>query len=469
MRSAFNAPDEGAGESDAEDDSPSRPIKEKTLHELTARFFDLLREQNGRIDLNEASSRLGVQKRRLYDITNVLEGCGLMRKTTRSQIEWVGRSSAASGVSAPSVVASGVSGAAAAAAASNAPDSLAVTLLREDLGRVERAIDEAKTRLKRLVDGGDKATSGVFVAYADLAHVAVAARAVMAALPSSASESVLDVSTAMHEERTGEGEIASRTSFRARFASVDPVKVVVAGFSDGGGGKASTVDAVAEGVCARLERSITSPNVARVVLVDSEPAAAATTTTTTATSKRVRLAPESTPPVPSASAMFAWGQSKSAYAPGGALLKKSSSTTSTTTTTTPTPTPMPMPVPMPLPLPLPLAPTLSQSEPDTVSLSPVAASTQAQAQTQTPTTNATTTTTTTTTAMAPAQPRRAVVLAPGINATSTEDDDEDNTTQPEEGVAGGAAPTWMLEGLVNSQQTVMSIPSQGTVGTIDPE
>jgi hypothetical protein len=33
------------------------------------------------MDLNEASSKLKVSKRRIYDITNVLEGIGYIEKT----------------------------------------------------------------------------------------------------------------------------------------------------------------------------------------------------------------------------------------------------------------------------------------------------------------------------------------------------------------------------------------------------
>jgi hypothetical protein len=42
------------------------------------------------LDLNAAVKELGVQKRRIYDITNVLEGVGLIEKRTRNHIAWVG-------------------------------------------------------------------------------------------------------------------------------------------------------------------------------------------------------------------------------------------------------------------------------------------------------------------------------------------------------------------------------------------
>jgi transcription factor E2F3 len=36
------------------------------------------------VDLNDAASLLAVQKRRIYDITNVLEGIGLIEKTVKN-------------------------------------------------------------------------------------------------------------------------------------------------------------------------------------------------------------------------------------------------------------------------------------------------------------------------------------------------------------------------------------------------
>lgn len=44
------------------------------------------------LNLNEASSILEVQKRRIYDITNVLEGVGLLEKTSKNNIRWNGGS-----------------------------------------------------------------------------------------------------------------------------------------------------------------------------------------------------------------------------------------------------------------------------------------------------------------------------------------------------------------------------------------
>lgn len=43
----------------------------------------------GVVDLNLAAEDLGVPKRRIYDITNVLDGIGLIRKKTKNKIMWV--------------------------------------------------------------------------------------------------------------------------------------------------------------------------------------------------------------------------------------------------------------------------------------------------------------------------------------------------------------------------------------------
>ena len=52
-----------------------RQRQENSLGELTKNFINYIREQNSReIDINEVVNKLKVKKRRIYDITNVLEG-----------------------------------------------------------------------------------------------------------------------------------------------------------------------------------------------------------------------------------------------------------------------------------------------------------------------------------------------------------------------------------------------------------
>lgn len=60
---------------------------------LTKKFVELIRESPElTLDLNFAVSRLKVQKRRIYDITNVLEGIGYVEKTQKNTIKWMGES-----------------------------------------------------------------------------------------------------------------------------------------------------------------------------------------------------------------------------------------------------------------------------------------------------------------------------------------------------------------------------------------
>lgn len=79
--------------------SPRTPKSpgEKTRYDtslglLTKKFIYLLSEsEDGVLDLNWAAEVLDVQKRRIYDITNVLEGIQLIRKKAKNNIQWVGR------------------------------------------------------------------------------------------------------------------------------------------------------------------------------------------------------------------------------------------------------------------------------------------------------------------------------------------------------------------------------------------
>ncbi|KAJ8538275.1 hypothetical protein K7X08_014815 [Anisodus acutangulus] len=64
---------------------------DNSLGLLTKKFISLLQEaEDGILDLNHSADVLEVAKRRIYDITNVLEGIGLIEKTTKSRIRWKG-------------------------------------------------------------------------------------------------------------------------------------------------------------------------------------------------------------------------------------------------------------------------------------------------------------------------------------------------------------------------------------------
>ncbi|OVA04900.1 Transcription factor E2F/dimerization partner (TDP) [Macleaya cordata] len=64
---------------------------DSSLGLLTKKFLNLILEaKDGTLDLNKTADVLEVQKRRIYDITNVLEGIGLIEKTSKNNIRWKG-------------------------------------------------------------------------------------------------------------------------------------------------------------------------------------------------------------------------------------------------------------------------------------------------------------------------------------------------------------------------------------------
>ncbi|NWT59060.1 E2F2 factor, partial [Erythrocercus mccallii] len=93
----FRTP-KGKGWTLAQVPSPRTPKSpgEKTRYDtslglLTKKFIRLLNESpDGVVDLNRAAEVLEVQKRRIYDITNVLEGIQLIRKKSKNHIQWMG-------------------------------------------------------------------------------------------------------------------------------------------------------------------------------------------------------------------------------------------------------------------------------------------------------------------------------------------------------------------------------------------
>ncbi|XP_053919701.1 transcription factor E2F6 isoform X2 [Cuculus canorus] len=65
-----------------------KPRFDASLVYLTRRFMDLVRmAPDGVLDLNEVATMLGVRKRRVYDITNVLDGIHLIQKRSKNLIQ----------------------------------------------------------------------------------------------------------------------------------------------------------------------------------------------------------------------------------------------------------------------------------------------------------------------------------------------------------------------------------------------
>ena len=101
-RTKRQADEESESESDDELDQESggpegrkwrserKARNESSLSVLTAKFLSLLANSpDGTIDLNDAVKLLNVQKRRIYDITNVLEGIGYIQKFTKNKIKMI--------------------------------------------------------------------------------------------------------------------------------------------------------------------------------------------------------------------------------------------------------------------------------------------------------------------------------------------------------------------------------------------
>ncbi|KAM7403212.1 hypothetical protein PAMA_003912 [Pampus argenteus] len=123
---------------------------------LTKKFVGLIAESpDGVLDLNWATEVLEVQKRRIYDITNVLEGVQLIRKKSKNNIQWL----------VGDVFEGGAGGGEKARA------------LRKELGdleKAERSLDEmihsSTTQLKQLTEYKDNQRLG-YVTYQDIRSI----------------------------------------------------------------------------------------------------------------------------------------------------------------------------------------------------------------------------------------------------------------------------------------------------------
>ncbi|XP_035466638.1 transcription factor E2F2 isoform X1 [Scophthalmus maximus] len=158
----FRTP-KGKGISAARIPSPRTPKSpgERTRYDtslglLTKKFVGLIAESpDGVLDLNWATEVLEVQKRRIYDITNVLEGVQLIRKKSKNNIQWL----------VGDVFEGGAGGGQKACA------------LRKELGdleRAERSLDEliqsSTTQLKQLTEYKDNQRLG-YVTYQDIRSI----------------------------------------------------------------------------------------------------------------------------------------------------------------------------------------------------------------------------------------------------------------------------------------------------------
>ncbi|XP_065352821.1 transcription factor E2F3 isoform X2 [Cloeon dipterum] len=137
--------------------SPKPARAEKTRYDtslglLTKKFLNLLQTSpDGVIDLNKASEHLSVQKRRIYDITNVLEGIGILEKKSKNNIQWKG----------------GCEGAPDGPSAASQLQSELIGLEQDELN-LDSLIEKAKTELLVLSED----TRLAYVTYQDLRNLA---------------------------------------------------------------------------------------------------------------------------------------------------------------------------------------------------------------------------------------------------------------------------------------------------------
>ena len=145
---------------------------DSSLGLLTKKFIHLVESApEGLLDLNEAADKLGVQKRRVYDITNVLEGIGLIEKRNKNHIAWRGpqhlltmvtstageelHGGGGGGASQPGSGLAGLGAAAAQPASSPAPEVVAlqaeVAALREEDAVMDRHLEHMRGAIARLM------------------------------------------------------------------------------------------------------------------------------------------------------------------------------------------------------------------------------------------------------------------------------------------------------------------------------
>jgi len=87
------------------------------------------------IELNEAARKLAAPKRRIYDVTNVLEGIGLVTKKAKNHFEWVGGDVDSNG--------------------QVEPDEIELQRLRNWEKELTTAIEQQETQLRYMTENND--------------------------------------------------------------------------------------------------------------------------------------------------------------------------------------------------------------------------------------------------------------------------------------------------------------------------
>ena len=86
----FTSPDEESHEEEFIENEIEENRQENSLCQLTKKVLQYIRNKKKlNININELVKELGVKKRRIYDITNVLQGIGYIEKKGKNEIIWI--------------------------------------------------------------------------------------------------------------------------------------------------------------------------------------------------------------------------------------------------------------------------------------------------------------------------------------------------------------------------------------------
>lgn len=129
---------------------------ENSLYTLTKKFIQLLySSKDQQINMTHAADILQVAKRRIYDITNVLEGLGMISKWSVNSVKWIGGN-------ADDILTSGV----------NDVDENKQNKLEND----EKQLDEEIERLNREIadlSSNEKNLENAYVTYEDIQNLKI--------------------------------------------------------------------------------------------------------------------------------------------------------------------------------------------------------------------------------------------------------------------------------------------------------
>jgi hypothetical protein len=149
---------------------------DSSLGLLTKKFIHLVETADGgTLDLNDAAEKLQVQKRRIYDITNVLEGIGLIEKRSKNHIAWRGPAGAAAAAAAVGATVSlaahlGAAGAAAAGGGGSADAAVLaadVAALEAEDASLDAHIDQMRRTIAGLLAAPERAQDA-WLSHADV-------------------------------------------------------------------------------------------------------------------------------------------------------------------------------------------------------------------------------------------------------------------------------------------------------------